>query len=463
MDRIKQYNEEQYQMLCLAISGTDSGICLFKSDNAKEQAAVAQRLCRDVKKSCCVLDMSETEPDKMPCDIGKMRDLLIGMEGVEVVILYNLQLCGEAFGDENYIQRFNYMRDQLVSMRKVWVFGMTNYFAIMLSREARDLYSCIMNHFEFVEEEKESPLAFEQLELIGDKKRSLLKFNELQERLTHPMSEDTKIERQLELITEWNRIYDCCSGNTNRRMKEIVLNVDEHMRHITFLPKDCIVFSEVAKAWSYLGDYNRALDAGKLILANAENLLPALGKEMADINCMIGIIYWYLKAYDKAEMYINKALHCYETQKGSQLSKLNALNIIAQIKLANGEREEAVHMYEQMIQKVERDYGTHCQYLIKLWNNLGMSYAKSKNYSEALSCFQKADEISAEKEEYINFRYHILNNIGIIYGVIGDYKKAVDYLEEAKRNAEKLDMPLIDAEKKNRIEKILEDYGKKIC
>lgn len=150
MDRIKQYNEEQYQMLCLAISGTDSGICLFKSDNAKEQAAVAQRLCRDVKKSCCVLDMSETEPDKMPCDIGKMRDLLIGMEGVEVVILYNLQLCGEAFGDENYIQRFNYMRDQLVSMRKVWVFGMTNYFATMLSREARDLYSYIMNHFEFV-------------------------------------------------------------------------------------------------------------------------------------------------------------------------------------------------------------------------------------------------------------------------------------------------------------------------
>lgn len=32
------------------------------------------------------------------------------------------------------------------------------------------------------------------------------------------------------------------------------------------------MFSEVAKAWSCLGDYNRALDAGELILANAEKL-----------------------------------------------------------------------------------------------------------------------------------------------------------------------------------------------
>lgn len=462
MNRIGQNNEDQFQMLCLAIAGTSSGMCLYKSDNAKEQTAIAQRLCSVVKKSCCILDMSKIDTDKLPDDIGKLRDLLRGEEAAETVILCNLQLCGEALGDEKYIQRLNYMRDQLSAMRKMWVFGMTNYFAVMLGREARDLYSCIMNHFEFIEEEKESPLAFAQLELVGDKKRSLLKFKELQERIAHKGLDDAKTELQLELITEWNRIFDCCNSNIKKQIKEAVRNVEEHMKHIIFSPNDCIVYQEIAKAWSHLGDNKKALEVAKLIEANAKNLLPAFGKEMAGIYRMLGIIYYYLRETARAEEYINNALAYYNTQKESSLVRMDIMNVLAQIKILNDETEEARAMYEWMIQETERGYGKNCYYLIALWNNFGKLQAVLGRYSEALGCYHNADKISAGNEGYVYWRFHILINMGIVYIRIGNYNKAVYYLEEAKRISGKLDISLINTKKKKSIDEMLEECYKKV-
>lgn len=56
------------------------------------------------------------------------------------------------------IERYNEEQFQMLSMGKVWVFGMSPYFASVLSRRARDLYSCIMGHFEFYPNSSTQPL-----------------------------------------------------------------------------------------------------------------------------------------------------------------------------------------------------------------------------------------------------------------------------------------------------------------
>lgn len=178
MDNIRQTNEEQFQMLCLAVENMNAGICLFYADSAGAQSEIAKRISAATSKSCCILDMSEADKKLMPDEIGKLRALMGGKEEAQTVILCNLQLCGENAGDEYFIQKFNYMRDQMTAMEKIWILGMTKYFSVMLGQNARDLYSCIMNHFGFAEE-KESLPEFAEPELYGDKGRSLLKLKSL--------------------------------------------------------------------------------------------------------------------------------------------------------------------------------------------------------------------------------------------------------------------------------------------
>ena len=42
MDNWKQYNDEQYSMLRLAVTDTSTGICLFRADNPALQLDVAR-------------------------------------------------------------------------------------------------------------------------------------------------------------------------------------------------------------------------------------------------------------------------------------------------------------------------------------------------------------------------------------------------------------------------------------
>ena len=66
-----------------------------------------------------------------------------------MVIVYNIQLLGIRFGDEAVIEKLNFMRDQILAIGKLFVFGVSHYFHLLLSRNARDLYSGILYQFAF--------------------------------------------------------------------------------------------------------------------------------------------------------------------------------------------------------------------------------------------------------------------------------------------------------------------------
>ena len=458
MDSISEYNEEQFQMLCLAITDTSSGICLFQCDDTKEQVSIARHVQNSISKSSVVIDMANLGIDEIPDEIGKVRDLLIGNETVQVVLICNLQLCGEAVGDEKYIEKINYMRDQMMAMKKVWVFGMSRYFAIMLSRKARDLYSCILNHFDF-KEERETFLEFSEIELSGDKKISLMKFKELQERIQRKAVDNVGIEVLLQAITEWNKIYECCNSDINQWVKHIVKKVDNYMRQLEFRPTDCIAYLQVALAWLHFENGEQAVETAKFIEEKAAKLLPKNGKDMSDIYKKVGSIYLYLKQYENAEKYCEMSLSYYSAHvEVKSWDKVEIMHLSARIKTFRGECEEAISELEGLIHDISDNYGARYFYLIPLWNNLGKVYVQMHQYSEALKCLQNAFELFQYNKEYVGWRYELARNIAIVYKLLGNTKKGIDILLEAEKIAERLDSSFESRKRQQDIFTLLEKY-----
>lgn len=451
MDNIRQTNEEQFQMLCLAVENMNAGICLFYADSAGVQSEIAKRISAATSKSCCILDMSEADKNLMPDEIGKLRALMEGKEEVQTVILCNLQLCGENAGDEYFIQKFNYMRDQMTAMEKIWILGMTKYFSVMLGQNARDLYSCIMNHFGFAEE-KESLPEFAEPELYGDKGRSLLKLKSLYAKFRNQDPKDIRTESLIEIISSWNEIYDSCSDSMNSWIKEIITAADARMENMNFTAADCVNYQKVARAWSRTGDNERALKVAKRVEEHARELLPASGKETAELYILLAMLYICTGDTDNAEIYVQMAKACdTKSPYGISRMQMDILNAEIQVRVLKGETEHAVQMYQQMIEAAERNFGKNDYYMVLLWNNLGIVYTIQENYSKALECFSHVRKLTEQNSQYVHWRYTALKNAGIICGKIGDYKKAAEYLTMAKEVSDRLEQTGIHVKGKEKM------------
>lgn len=142
-------NNDEFKMLCLAISDMKSGFCLMKCDDECRQLDTAYAVCSDINKTSLVIDIAALDVRNIPDDTYNLRKLLDQGKLAQVVFLCNLHECSKVLGDYEFIERFNAMRDIMIAMNKIWVFGVTSEFATKLSCKARDLYSCILNHFDF--------------------------------------------------------------------------------------------------------------------------------------------------------------------------------------------------------------------------------------------------------------------------------------------------------------------------
>lgn len=141
-------NIEELQMLYMTISDIKSGFCLIKYDDKENQTELIKKISRNLSKSNVIIDFTELNADELPDEISKMRALLAKNPESQVVFISNLQECGKKMDEIAFLEKFNYMRDQMESMKKTWVFVSMKAFTPTFNRYARDLYSCIMYHFD---------------------------------------------------------------------------------------------------------------------------------------------------------------------------------------------------------------------------------------------------------------------------------------------------------------------------
>lgn len=102
-----------------------------------------------------MIDFAEMERTKEMVELSDFERWVQQDAKADVVFVLNLQLGGLWYGDVAFIERLNYMRDQLMNMGKLFVWGMSPYFRVLFSRHARDFYSFFMHSFIFMPEEME--------------------------------------------------------------------------------------------------------------------------------------------------------------------------------------------------------------------------------------------------------------------------------------------------------------------
>ncbi len=429
---IQKEDREQIEMMKIAIRNISSGMCLYKA-NAARQTEIAEQIKSEVQKQCCILNMEALPESEYPNEMGKLKALLKGHEDAQVVFLCNLQLCGEKLG-EKFFQNFNYMRDQMFAMNKIWIFGVTYYTASLLNRYARDLYSCIMNHFEFYNEDIEYLAHFEDIRYpsgdltAGDKKLREYKIKIGCEELSR--IDDSQI---FDVIKLWNRLYRYCDTDIKEWVRKLLFQEEMLCRKKTFSFQEYFFWMEMTRAWMHVEEYSRALDMLQFIKREAENRLVSQGPELVEISSLQGEILHLMHQYEEAEKSVQKALSLLLDREGEfGFETIYANDILAKIWSAAKQYGKAVGLYEKIICDTIKYFDEKCGFLAGLWNNLGAVYICMRQNERAADCFLKAANIWSENEEGRIMEAEEMEKLGILLGEEGDVPTAYEYLVQAK-------------------------------
>ncbi|MNK35356.1 Tetratricopeptide repeat protein [compost metagenome] len=77
--------------------------------------------------------------------------------------------------------------------------------------------------------------------------------------------------------------------------------------------------------------------------------------------------------------------------------------------------------------------------VVTVLNNVGILYHKEQKYKEALNYYQRAYDV-AVKEKFKDIIAHFAINMAAVSNEMGEYNKAIDYLEEVKDEPKKVEM-----------------------
>ena len=171
-----------------------------------------------------------------------------------VVVVYNVQLLGLRFGDEEVIEKLNFMRDQILAIGKLFVLGVSPYFDLLLSRNARDLYSCILYHFTFqdFEERVGSIRGMVMDELSGDDTLETERYKELKERIQNS-KETEDIPLYLSCMESWNNIREYLSYEENEFVETLAVEADKQYRQKKIELSDVENIEILARTWLLFG------------------------------------------------------------------------------------------------------------------------------------------------------------------------------------------------------------------
>jgi len=107
-----QNNEEQLEMLLMTLEDVKHGICLFQSRNqAKWVSHIQERLG---KEKVIVHNIANDDEKNGMVSSQDFRRWACESDA-KVVIVYNMQLLGLRFGDEEVVEKLNFMRDQILA------------------------------------------------------------------------------------------------------------------------------------------------------------------------------------------------------------------------------------------------------------------------------------------------------------------------------------------------------------
>lgn len=215
----------------------------------------------------------------------------------------------------------------------------------------------------------------------------------------------TNIQKQADLGQQIDAFYLLTQNNA--------LNDEQHA-HVLHL-----IASNLAQS----GKLNEAITPLDQALTLTQNKA-----KIADIHRLLGLIYYYINIPEAAIKYYNLAL-LYQLEQNEQVKVANLENNIALAYEKLNQFSKALDYYQQAEPRYAQ-YGTKQDVLDIQLNRAGLLSKLGHNY-DAISLYQSLlDEHSKELDQVSLILAH--SNIAVSLTAVGQAKKAVFHLEQAK-------------------------------
>lgn len=393
-----QTNGEKLRMLRMMIEDTNRGMCIYQASTEKKQRLIADDLKSDNRKQTLIIDMADFDKhrEEIPTDIQGFKQLLDRAPQAQTVIVCNLQLCGLWMGDTEYIGKLNFMRDQLMECNKMWVFGMTPYFSILLSRQARDFYTYIMYNCPFITSEDEDRLSYRLGEMYsGDVRLKISAFEEYRGYVTKQM-EGCRLDGKIlfRVLQCWYSCSDYLDYDTAEWVRELTDIIDEDM--IAKWPgrSKQAMYMLLAKVHRKLKNFQKAIWFMQVGQELAQELFAPESPEIAEVYEDMTRVYLEAGMPEQAKEYGDKATQAYRRQgKEYSLDTVNLWEHIALLAMEDGRYEEAVQIHRNNIRIIMEESSESDYRLFAVYNNLGKTYKEMGEIAEIPECFQKLGEL----------------------------------------------------------------------
>ena len=430
-----QGNEEQLEMLLMTLGEVRHGICLFQSENQRKRVSLIQE--RFGKEKVIVHDIAEDNQENGMISSKDFRRWATETDA-NVVIVYNLQLLGLRFGDEEVVEKLNFMRDQILAIGKLFVFGVSSYFNRLLSRNARDLYSCILYHFTFQDSEEKlvGIRDFDMGALSGDDALETSRYMELKERIqNHSGAKD--LSMYLACMESWNGVREYLSYQERDFIIVLAEEVDQYYAHIDLGIRDMENIWILAGTWIALEDAEKSVPWYEKVLRlvreefgeNHESYADAL-MEYIDYYEAVGDYVTCEKFYDHViQIYGERNLKY--SGKGRNTLQRKAIMLRMQSKFV-----EALNIYQELIDYNIVRYGEKYYGNAYLYSNMGRVYEEQGNLSRALVQYNMALEILEKAGKKGGWLVPVYQNLCVTYIKCGNSNEAWKYIKKAKKIVE---------------------------
>lgn len=432
-----QSNEEQLEMLLMTLEDVQHGICLFQSENQEKWASLIQE--RFGREKVIIHNIADDDKEKGMVSSQDFRRWASETDS-KVVIVYNLQLLGMRFGDKEVIEKLNFMRDQILAIGKLFVFGVSSYFNILLSRNARDLYSCILHHFIFQDFEKKNVgiRDFDMDELSGDDALKISRYKEMKKRIQN--NRETKdISMYLACMESWNSIREYLSYQEKEFITVLAEEVDQQYTQKDIKIVDVENIWILANTWICLETVKRSVPWYEKVLGLVKGELGESHELYADALVEYTDYYEAIYEFMKCEKFYDQAIKIYSEKnlkysgKCRAVLKRKAIMYRIQSKFA-----EALKIYQDLLNYQIGKYGEKYYGNAYLYNNIGRVYEEQGELSSALLEYKRALELLNNAGKQGGWLIGIYQNICMIYLKNGDASEAWKYIKKAKRIVEEV-------------------------
>lgn len=437
MGKVSDNDEEQFQMLLMVLEDVGDGICLFQSE---EQSRWVERIRKEQKSRKLIVHniADDDEASGMPT-FSDFKGWL-SQSDADVVIVYNLQLLGIRFGDDMAVERLNAMRDQIQNLGKLFLLGVSPYFRLLLSRNARDLYSCIRYHFRFsgVSAELGKRDTEQRWTPGGDDILAVEKYWEHKKRAQDLETKD-KIQPCIECMENWLKIWENLPLQEKNDIREMAAFSDNYYRQREIEVSDAKSIWVLADIWLELDEKEKAHYWYQLITDKIRKELGESHKLYADALVNFSDYYEKICDFGQCERNYDTAIRIYKEEDAVlEAYYKDALINLAVLYRRKHRFQEALAIYDNLLQYDTKRYGSGYDGNALYLNNMGCVYAELSDFSRALAMYQKALALVTDSKKRNNQLVVLYNNISSAYLKSEDTKKAWKYIRLAKKETEQL-------------------------